>query len=201
MIDLNYVQKLIEKEIGPDFEIREYFDTQDIIIFFWKHKLYDIDDERGHFIGSGPVVFDKIKDEYRVLGSREWFSEDICQLFETEATKERMHDLNYLMELFENNEEDSAYSKSLTEKIKANIIRRNHINSEDVDFLSILTGMRRLDKEFDMILKKEWIEIDHTVVVSDNKEGKETLMRIWEELGFEYQILSETELLLFQNKN
>lgn len=80
MIDLKYVQALIEIEISPDFEIREYFDTTDMVIVFWKHKIYDTDDERGHIIGAGPVVYDKTTKEYRVLGSREWFSEEICRL-------------------------------------------------------------------------------------------------------------------------
>lgn len=201
MIDLNYVQKLIEKEISPDFEIREYFDTQDMVIFFWKHKRYDIDDERGRIIGYGPVVYDKAKNEYRVLGSRDWFSEEISLLFETEETKERMRDHHYLMELFENNGEDPAYSKLLTEKIKSRIIRRNYINSEEVDFLSILTGARRLDKKFDMILKRELIDTPHTVVVSEDHEAKEKLMNIWEELDFKHKTLSNTELFLFQSKS
>ncbi len=34
MIDLKYVQALIEKEISLDFEIREYFDTPDMVIVF-----------------------------------------------------------------------------------------------------------------------------------------------------------------------
>lgn len=201
MIDLNYVQKLIEKEISPDFEIREYFDTQDMVIFFWKHKRYAIDDERGRIIGYGPVVYDKAKNEYRVLGSRDWFSEEISLLFETEETKERMSDHHYLMELFENNGEDPAYSKLLTEKIKSRIIRRNYINSEEVDFLSILTGARRLDKKFDMILKRELIDTPHTVVVSEDHEAKEKLMNIWEELDFKYKTLSNAELFLFQSKS
>jgi len=202
MIDLNYVQELIEKEIGPDFEIREYFDTKDMVIYFWKHKIYDIDDERGRIIGSGPVVYDKATKEYRVLGSREWFSEEVCRLFETDERKERererMKDHDYLMTLFESNEEDPDYSSSLTKKIKANILRRNYINSEDVDFLSILTGARRLDKEFDMMRKPEWNHTDHCVVVSDDHDAKEKLINIWKEISFGYKILSETELLLFR---
>ncbi|UEQ74500.1 hypothetical protein [Chryseobacterium arthrosphaerae] len=201
MIDLKYVQALIEIEISPDFEIREYFDTTDMVIVFWKHKIYDTDDERGHIIGAGPVVYDKTTKEYRVLGSREWFSEEICRLFETDETKERMQDHEYLMNLFENNEEDSVYSSLLTEKIKASILRRNYINSEDIDFLSILTGARRLDKKFDMKSKPEWNHTDHCVVVSGDREAKEKLISIWKEINFGYQILSETELLLFRIRN
>ncbi|OCA75328.1 hypothetical protein [Chryseobacterium arthrosphaerae] len=201
MIDLKYVQALIEKEISPDFEIREYFDTTDMVIVFWKHKIYDTDDERGHIIGAGPVVYDKTTKEYRVLGSREWFSEEICRLFETDETKEKMQDHEYLMNLFENNEEDSVYSRLLTEKIKASILRRNYINSEDIDFLSILTGARRLDKKFEMKGKPEWNHTDHCVVVSGDREAKEKLISIWKEINFGYQILSETELLLFRIRN
>lgn len=205
MIDLKYVQELIEKEISPDYEIREYFDTQDMVIVFWKHKIYDMDDERGRIIGSGPVVYDKATKEYRVLGSREWFDEDICQLFETDETKEKIKDHEYLMDLFESNEENPSHSHLLTEKIKKNILRRNYINTDDVDCLSILTGVRRMDKEvnnkFDLIRKPEWNSTDHCVVVSDDQVAKEKLINIWKEINFEYKILSETELLLFRTRD
>uniref|UniRef100_A0AAU6WPN9 Immunity protein 35 domain-containing protein n=1 Tax=Chryseobacterium endophyticum TaxID=1854762 RepID=A0AAU6WPN9_9FLAO len=118
MIDLDYVQQIIEKEISPDFKISRYFDTEDLVIYFWKHKEYDSDDERGRIIGSGPVVYDKKTKEYRVMGSREWFSEEICKLFETEEGKERMNDHDYVMSLFENGEENPDYSHSLIEKSK-----------------------------------------------------------------------------------
>ncbi|WP_294279823.1 hypothetical protein [uncultured Chryseobacterium sp.] len=59
MIDLDRVQQIIEKEISPDFKISRYFDTEDMVIYFWTHKEYDPDDERGWIIGSGPVVYDR----------------------------------------------------------------------------------------------------------------------------------------------
>ncbi|WBX98975.1 hypothetical protein [Chryseobacterium gambrini] len=71
MIDLNFAQQIIEKEISPDFKIAEYFDTEEMIISFWTHKIYYPDDERGHIIGSGPLVYDKTTKEYRVMGSGE----------------------------------------------------------------------------------------------------------------------------------
>lgn len=200
MIDLDYVQQFIEKEISPDFKIAEYFDTEDMIIFFWTHKRYDPDDERGHIIGVGPLVYNKTSKEYRVMGSREWFSEEICKLFETEESKENIRDHDYLMSLFENEKEDTTYTNSLIEKIKSNILRRNYVNSEDADFLSILTGARRIDKEFDLIGKPELKSEEHIVVVSDDTIAKEKLINIWKEINFEYKKLSETELLLFRIK-
>jgi hypothetical protein len=201
MINLDFAQQFLETEISSDFEIHKYFDTEKIIIFFWKHKKYDIDDERGHIIGYGPVVYDKAKKEYRVMGSREWFSEEICKLFETEEEKERMHDYNYLMSLFENRQEDVVYTNSLIEKIKSNILRRNYVNSEDVDFLSILTGARRINKEFNLIHKPEWEYEGHIIVVSDDNIAKEKLINIWKKIDLNYKIFSETELLLFRIKN
>lgn len=200
MIDLDYVQQIIEKEISPDFKISRYFDTEDLVIYFWKHKEYDSDDERGRIIGSGPVVYDKKTKEYRVMGSREWFSEEICKLFETEEGKERMNDHDYVMSLFENGEENPDYSHSLIEKIKANILRRKYVNSEDVDVLSIITGARRIDKEFDLIGKPKWKYEEHIVVVSDNIVAREKLMKIWKEIDFDCKLLSENELLLFRIK-
>jgi len=200
MVNLDYVQKFIEKEISPDFKIAEYFDTENMIIFFWTHKNYDPDDERGHIIGYGPVVYDKTKEEYRVMGSREWFSEEIRKLFETNETKEYLNDHNYLMSLFENGEENIAYTNSLIEKIKTNILRRNYVNSEDVDFLSILAGARRIDKKFNLISKKEWKYEEHIIIVSDDNIAKEKLINIWKQIGFDYEELSEIELLLFRIK-
>ncbi|MBL1219472.1 hypothetical protein JET18_01405 [Chryseobacterium sp. L7] len=202
MVDLDYVQKLIEKEIGPDFEVRQYFDTKDMIIFFWKHKTYDTDDERGHLIGCRPVIYDKLKDEYRVMGSAEWFSEEICQLSETDESKESIRDHNYLMSLFDQGEEekeDIAYTKSLIEKIKTNILRRNYVNTDDVDRLSILTGLRRINNECDLSIKPEWKFEKHIVIVSNNNVAKEKLIGIWKEINFNYKTLNQTELLLFKN--
>lgn len=201
MIDLEYAQQIIEKEISPDFKISRYFDTEDMVIYFWTHKEYDPDDERGHLIGSGPVIYDKKTKKYRIMGSREWFSEEICRLFETEEEKKRMHEHDYLMSLFENGEENPDYTRSLIEKIKANILRRKYVNSEDVDFLSILTGARRIDRKFDLIGKPQWKFEEHIVVVSDNPVAREKLMKIWEKIDFNCKLLSENELLLFRIKN
>lgn len=201
MIDLDLAQQFLEKEISPDFKIAEYFDIEDMIIFFWTHKRYDPDDERGHIIGFGPLVYNKATKEYRVMGSREWFSEEICRLFETEKSKESRRDHDYLMSLFENVQENAAYTNSLIEKIKSSILRRNYVNSEDVDFLSILTGARRIDKKFNLIRKREWKYEEHIVVVLDNSIAKEKLINIWKEIDLNYKILSETELLLFRIKN
>ncbi|WP_294213266.1 hypothetical protein [uncultured Chryseobacterium sp.] len=201
MIDIDRVQQIIEKEISPDFKISRYFDTEDMVIYFWTHKEYDPDDERGWIIGSGPVVYDKKTKEYRVMGSREWFSKEICKLFETEEEKERMRELDYLMSLFENGEENPDYTHSLIEIIKANILRRKYVNSEDVDFLSILTGARRIDKEFDLMFKPQWKHNQHILVVSDHIFAQEKLMKIWKEIDFEYKLLSENELLLFRKKS
>jgi hypothetical protein len=201
MIDLNFAQQIIEKEISSDFKTAEYFDTEEMIIFFWTHKIYDPDDERGHIIGSGPLVYDKTTKEYRVMGSGEWFSEEICKLFETEERKERIHDHDYIMKLFENLPEDTAYTNSLIEKIKSNILRRNYVNSDDVNLLSILTGARRIYKEYDHIFRREWKHEEHIIVVSDDSKAKEKLIAIWKEIGYEYKILSDNELLLFRLKS
>ncbi|KAA0127412.1 hypothetical protein FY557_13635 [Chryseobacterium sp. SN22] len=134
------------------------------------------------------------------MGSREWFSEEICKLFETEEGKERMNEHDYLMSLFENGEENPDYTRSLIEKIKARILRRKYVNSEDVDFLSILTGARRIDKEFDLMFKPQWKFEEHIVVVSDNIVAREKLMEIWKEINFDCKLLSENELLLFRIK-
>lgn len=199
MINLDYVQKFIEKEISPDFEVHQYFDIKDFVVFLWKYKQYDKDDERGRIIGYGPVIYDKAQDEYRVMGSGERLSEDIRKIFESEESKERRRDHDYLMGLFEN-QEDTIHSAALIEKIKANIRRRKYVNSEDIDFLSILTGARRIDREFDMIFKPEWKDRKHIVVVSNLQPAKEKLIQIWREIGFEYKELAENELLLFQIK-
>uniref|UniRef100_A0AAU6WR35 Uncharacterized protein n=1 Tax=Chryseobacterium endophyticum TaxID=1854762 RepID=A0AAU6WR35_9FLAO len=69
-----------------------------------------------------------------------------------------------------------------------------------MDVLSIITGARRIDKEFDLIGKPKWKYEEHIVVVSDNIVAREKLMKIWKEIDFDCKLLSENELLLFRIK-
>ncbi len=126
MIDSRIVQEIIEKEISSDFEIYKYFDTEPYVIIFWKHKKYDIDDERGKIIGPGPVIFDKKKNEYRLLGSGEWFYGEYADLLEiNEEEQQNSLDHEYILRLLDGLEDDSDYTNLLIEKLKIKLSKGN----------------------------------------------------------------------------
>jgi hypothetical protein len=200
MIDTILVQEIIEREISSDFEIYEYYDTEKFIIIFWKHKRFDIDDERGQITGPGPVIFDKEKKEYRLLGSGDWFYGDYADSLEiSEVEKENRRDHDYLMSLLDGNENDIKYTDSLIEKIKSKIVKRKYVNNDDIDYLSILTGARRLETPFDMTHLNGYTR-DNIVVVFNNKIAQQKLIEIWIGIDFEFEVISNTELLLWKIK-
>ncbi|MCX6316261.1 MAG: hypothetical protein NTW29_03165 [Bacteroidetes bacterium] len=203
MIDISLVQRIIEEEISPDFEIHEYFDTKPFVIIFWKHKEYDIDDERGQVVGPGPVIFDKQKNEYRLLGSGEWFYGDYADLLEpSEEDIQHRQDYDYLMGLLDGKENDKPRTDLLIEKIKQKIVKRQYVNTEEIDFLSILTGARRMENEIDgtFDIKREAGRNNALRLVFNHIAARQKLIEIWKEIGFRHEEISDTELILWKIK-
>ena len=200
MIDTQIVQEIIEREISSDFEMSDYYDTDKYIIIFWKHKNYYADDERGQFVGPGPIIFDKQTKEYRLLGSAEWFYGDYADaLPQTEENEKYRKDYNYIMGLLDSEENDIAYTELLIENIKEKIVMREFANYEDIDFLSILTGARRYVTPFHPQSFGENYH-DAVILTFDNTEAQKKLAEIWESINFKHEIISSTELLLWKIK-
>lgn len=200
MIDRQAVQEIIDKEISPDFEILDYCDTDKYIIISWKHRNYDKDDERGWIVGPGPVIFDKQSKEYRLLGSAEWFYGDYAEgIPETEESNKHLKDYNYIMGLLDDEEENIEHTAILIENIKGKIVKREFVNQNDIDFLSILTGARRYKSEFEpKVYGKNYH--DATLLVFDNAKARKKLIEIWESIDFKSEIISDTELVPWKVK-
>lgn len=200
MIDTALVQHLIETGVGPDYEIGTWHDTEPYIIIFWKHKVYSEDDERGQLVGCGPVVYFKTEQEYRLLGSGEWFYGDYADYLDPELFTEsnRKHDI--LMGLLDGNKEEAHVVEELINDRKVAILKRDYINTDDIDSLCILFEGRRLFDPFDMVTNPDYESINHVMVVFNNEEGHKKLIAFWQEIGFGYVIVSDTELVLFKTR-
>jgi len=202
MIDIPLVQKLIEVEIHPDFTIGECYDTPLYIFINWKHKEYYPDDERCLLVGAGMIIYDKSKNEYRVMGSAEsWHYELLESQLVEDPDRKRQRDIisNYWNGITTG--EDERFW--IINNIKKGIIRRNRINTEDIDHLCIITGARAYpwtEDVFDMGRLPGLEGGDHIIVIFDNKKARQELMQIWDEMGFKYEAISETELVLWKVK-
>jgi hypothetical protein len=202
MIDIELVQKLIEKEIHPDFTIAEYYDTPLYVFISWKHKDYYKDEERSSLLGPGLIVFDKKKNEYRVMGSAEsWYVDYLdSNLFPDEERKRDI--INNALAGNQTNDSDKTW---IVGKITKDILRRNHINSDDIQDLCIITGARpnalTEEEEFEMKWMPGLKRNDHNLVIFDNKDAHNNLIQIWDEIGFKYEIISDTKLLLWKVKS
>jgi len=181
VIDEILVQKMIEDKIHPDYKIFKCYDTEPYVFIFWKHKEYDKDDERGMLIGVGPIVFDKEKKDYTILGSG----------------SNNNHYYQYLPDnLFE------EYSITNTfESIKTGILRRKYVNTDDVDRLCqmITNGWGSVD--FDILYPSGYDIENNLVVVLKDKKHQEIIINFWQEIDRPYQILSDTEILLWRKKD
>jgi hypothetical protein len=201
MIDTLLVQTLIEKEIHPDFTIAEYYDTPLYVFINWKHKDYSADDERSSLLGPGLIVFDKKKNEYRVMGSAEsWYLDYLdSNLFTDENRK-----YNIINNALGGNQTNDSDKMWIVEKISKDILRRNHVNSDDIEYLCIITGARpnslTEEEEFEMKWMPGLERRDHNLVIFDNKKAHKELMKIWDEIGFKYEVISDTKLLLWKVK-
>jgi hypothetical protein len=92
----------------------------------------------------------------------------------------------------------------IVEKISKDILRRNHVNSDDIEYLCIITGARpnslTEEEEFEMKWMPGLERRDHNLVIFDNKKAHKELMKIWDEIGFKYEVISDTKLLLWKVK-
>ncbi len=180
-IDKKIVQKLIEEVLGSEFMINGIHDSSKYIFVDWKHKKYDADDERGHRIGVGPVAYNKLTKEYKLLGSGEMIHGDY---------------MDYLNEGVEEHDDEIP---SL-EQIKAGILRRQYVNSEDIGYLGYILEQELGSLKFYSTWVNELKDEPHEVINTDNKEAVKRLINFWNEIGFEYRKKSESELIIWKEK-
>lgn len=180
-IDKKVVQKLIEKILGNEFEISNVHNSSKYIFIDWKHKKYDVDDERGQRIGVGPVAFNKHTKEYKLLGSGEMINGDY---------------MDYMNEGVEEYDDEIPN----LEQIKSGILRRQYINQEDIGYLAHLLEQKigKFKCYFNGV--EELKEEPHEVLNTDNKEVIEWFIYFWNEIGFQCRQKSELKLILWKAK-
>jgi hypothetical protein len=201
MIDRELVQHLIETEISPDFEMDKWYDSGPYIIISWKHKRYSRDDERGMIVGPGPMVYFKAKKEYRILGSGEWFYGDYADFLDPGLFAEEKRKNNVISNLLDEVEVGEEKVQEIVNDIKAAILKRDYINSDDINDLCILFGVARGTAPFNMTRHPGYNREIHLMVVFNNQEVHKKLIAFWEEIGFGYVIVSGTELVLFKTRD
>ncbi|MEG0852191.1 MAG: hypothetical protein RSH24_20130 [Flavobacterium sp.] len=198
MINKRLVQEIIEKEIGKDFEIFECFDTEPYIIIFWKNRNYDFDDERGQILGFGPIIFDKESEEYKLLGSGEWFYGDYYDFIDSKILEEEKRSDLILSDILSEKSIKDEDKYWLLNRIKSGIVRRKYVNFDDIDRLTVILGIRNDGVEFDFYRN---YQNGGVVTLTCNNEIIVTEMKlIWEELGFSFEIISNCKLNLWQGK-
>jgi len=200
-IDRELVQQLIETEISRDCEISTLHDADPYIIIFWKHRMYSNDDERGQLVGCGPVVYFKAEKEYRVLGSGEWFYGNYANYLDPVLFVESNRKNDIISSLLDGNEVENEAVREIVNDIKAAILKRDYINSDDINSLCILFGAGRDTAPFNMTWHPNYSRESHTMVVFNNQEAHKKLIAFWKEIGFRYEIVSDTELALFKVRN
>ena len=178
-IDKIKVQKLINETIGSEYEINEISDTSKYVFISWKHKDYEIDDERGYRIGVGPVAFNKITKEYKLLGSGDMLDEEYHK---------------YLFENLEEKEQEFEVPKK--EEIKHNILRRKYVNDEDIFFL--IENFKADFGDLDCFLSfMEDVDPSSQAVVNlDNKKAIDYFKEFWNDIDFNYSLISESKIIL-----
>lgn len=181
MIDEILVQKMIEDEIHPDYTIFKYYETDPYIFIFWKHKKYDKDDERGKLIGVGPIVFDKSQKNYTILGSGS-------------------NNAHYYKHLPDNLFDEYRIINTF-ESIKAGIVRRKYVNTDDVDRLCQIITNGWASVDFDMYYSKDYDVEIHIIAVLKNKEQQDIIINFWNEIDYQYKVLNDTEILLWKTKD
>lgn len=200
MIDRELVQHLIETEISPDFEIHEWYDTVPYIIISWKHKMYSKDDERGQLLGPGPVVYFKAKKEYRVLGSGDWFYGDYADYLDPGLFAEEKRKNHIISSLLDEDEVAEEKVQEIVNDIKAAILKRDYSNSDDINDLCILFGAGRGTASFNMTWHPGYNRESHLMVVFNDEEAHKKLIAFWQQIGFRYEVVSATELVLFKTR-
>ena len=178
-IDKIKVQKLKDETIGSEYEINEISDTSKYVFISWKHKEYEIDDERGNRIGVGPVAYNKVTEEYKLLGTGDMLNEEYHK---------------YLFENTEDNEQDFEIPKK--DEIKNNILRRKYVNDEDIFFLieNFKTDFGNLD--FFLSFMENVDPSSQAVVNLDNGKAIDYFKEFWNEIDFNYSLISESKIIL-----
>jgi hypothetical protein len=175
-MDLEKAQKIIDEAIGSEYIIFKTEDSERYTFAYYKHRNYDLDDERGHLVGSGPVVFKKQTSEHILLSSSDCIYGDYFD--------------------FREPAEEEPFQNPSFEQIKKDILRRNYVNSDDVHSIEF----NWKEQCEDPFMRLHWQkEIDYNrflIVNSKNSSFLDFLKVFWSELNLDFEMTAEDELLL-----
>lgn len=178
-IDRNLVQKIIDESIGSDYIIDNVLDSEKYIFIDYKHRVYDTDDDRGKLIGVGQVVYNKEKQEYKMLGSGDYIAGD------------------YLKYLKGNNLIDLGEIKSL-EQIITRIKQRKYVNFDDCFFFIGLIEEEYPEVNGSITFDKNLKISEHFIFENEDSTLQSKIIGFWEMCGFPYFVKNQREIVLFR---
>lgn len=177
-MNIQKAQSIINEELGTDFVIYETSDSEKYSFAFYKHKDYELDDDRGRLIGVGPVVLIKETGVYKLLSSGEIVMGDYFDL-EGESEDEKIPDYD---------------------EIKENILRRNYVNHDDVSFLSENWRNQFVDPSMFITGYKGMDFRNFILVECENKDFINFITEYWRDLNLSFEMVSESKIMLKRSK-
>lgn len=172
---IKFAQIVVDKGIGSNYVIYKVEETEKYIFAYYKHQFYDIDDERGHLIGVGPVVFIKETSEYKLLGSGEILFGDYFD-FEDEIKEEKIPDFK---------------------EIKNGILRRKYVSNKDIFDLEYNWDRKFNDKSNVGLTFRREINFEQFLILnSSNKEFLNFIEKYWLELNLDFQKVNDGQVIL-----
>lgn len=181
-IDREKVQRIIDEEISTNFiaDFESIIDTEKYIFINYKHNVYQPDDERGHLIGVGPIIYNKETKEYILLGSGEYIFGDY---------------MDYLPEYEEQETLEDFFALPVQEVVNR-IQKREFVNQDDCFYFFNL-----IEKEFPefngyITMHRDFKLSEHFLFDYENHIFREKIIGFWELISFPYLIKNKKEIIL-----
>jgi hypothetical protein len=176
-IDRDLVQKIINEEISPDYVINNIYDTEKYIFVSYKHRFYDEDDERGHLVGVGDVVYHKETKEYKLLGSGAYITGDY---------------LDYLQNEYPENEIEPKSQEQIITRIK----ERKYVNMEDHFFFMHIIEKEHPEFNSAITMDRNLNLSEHFIFTSESSTIQNKIIEYWKTFNFPYQIRNDNQIVL-----
>lgn len=181
-IDKEKVQKIIDNEISSDFiaDFENIIDTEKYIFINYRHKIYQPDDERGHLIGVGSIIYNKETKEYKLLGSGDYIEGDYMDYLPENEEQETLEDFFALP----------------IQEIVNRIQNREFVNFTDCDYF-----LYKIEKEFPEFkggvrMNRTVNPGEHFLFYEENSQYRQKIIQYWELIGFPYFVRNEKEIVL-----
>ena len=175
-MNVEIAQKVVDETVGLNYVIYETEDSEKYTFAYYKHRDYDFDDQRGHLIGVGPVVFIKETKQYRLLGSGEMVLGD-----------------------YFNHKQNFKEVKLSFDEIMAKIIRHKYVNEDDVFDLQRCWESEFGDSHLSLSYNKDFDFRNYLLISSSNPEFLKFLTNYFTKMSLTFELKNEEEILLSRN--